>query len=110
MNLAPKDLYQKLEFDKVVERLQAYCLGELGQAYFAELSLSQNPQEIERSLQESFEFLQSYEHNHNIPLRVYHSIEADLKMLRIEGYVLSVESLLEYCQHFALYRSPFPLL
>ncbi|WCL80274.1 endonuclease MutS2 [Saprospira sp. CCB-QB6] len=93
MNLAPKDLYQKLEFDKVVERLQAYCLGELGQAYFAELSLSQNPQEIERSLQESFEFLQSYEHNHNIPLRVYHSIEADLKMLRIEGYVLSVESL-----------------
>ena len=30
MQLEPKDLYEKLEFDKVIELLQKKCLGELG--------------------------------------------------------------------------------
>ena len=93
MELAPKDLYQTLEFDKVLEITQQYCYGEQGKAYFQDLIPSTEASQIERWLLEVFEYSQTYENNHNFPISQYSSIGEDLKMLAIDGYVLSVESL-----------------
>jgi DNA mismatch repair protein MutS2 len=93
MKLAPKDLYQKLEFDKVLELLQKNCLGEPGKAYFQNLQLSYDANLIERQLREVEEYQKTYAENHNFPFSAYQSISEELKMLGIEGYVLSVEGL-----------------
>ena len=37
MLLQPKDLYEKLEFDKVIALLEKECSGEMGQVYFQNL-------------------------------------------------------------------------
>ncbi|BDS12874.1 endonuclease MutS2 [Aureispira anguillae] len=93
MKLAPKDLYQTLEFDKILEITESYCYGTLGKDYFRNLIPSTEASQIERWLLEVFEYTQTYENNHNFPMSNYASIGEDLKMLSIEGYVLSVESL-----------------
>ena len=93
MLLAPKDLFQSLEFDKILEMLKNKCLGTLGQNYFEQLEISNQAYVIERQLQETAEHLQTYYENHNFPLSPYESIDEELKMLAIEGYVLSVNGL-----------------
>lgn len=93
MKLAPKDLYQTLEFDKVLELTEQYCYGEVGKKYFRNLVPSTDASQIERWLLEVFEYGQTSENNHNFPVSRYESIVEELKMLAIEGYVLSVESL-----------------
>jgi DNA mismatch repair protein MutS2 len=93
MELIPNDIYQKLEFDKILTLVEGYCLGELGKQYFEELIPSTDRLVIENWLKEVFEYTQTYENNHNFPIAAYGSIKADLKMLSIENYVLSVDSL-----------------
>lgn len=93
MRLAPKDLYQVLEFDKVLQEVQAYCFGELGQEFILTLHPSTEASAIERWLLEVQEYTQTYDNNHNFPMTSYQSIGGDLRMLAINGYVLSVDSL-----------------
>lgn len=93
MRLAPKDLYQVLEFDKVLQAVEGYCYGELGRQYFQQLLPSSEASTIERWLLEVQEYTQTYDNNHNFPMHAYESIGEDLRMLSISGYVLSVESL-----------------
>ncbi|MCP4439305.1 MAG: endonuclease MutS2 [Aureispira sp.] len=93
MQIAPKDIYEKLEFDKILEIVETYCFGELGKQAVRNLPVYTKEEDIERALQEVFEYTQTYEHKHNFPISVYREVNEDLKMLGIEGYVLSVESL-----------------
>ncbi|MBL4649328.1 MAG: endonuclease MutS2, partial [Aureispira sp.] len=93
MKLAPKDLYQTLEFDKILELTEEYCYATLGKEHFQQLIPSTEASQIERWLLEVFEYTQTYENNHNFPISQYTSIRADLRMLGIEGYVLSADSL-----------------
>lgn len=93
MQLAPKDLYQVLEFDKVLHQVQDYCFGSLGKQYFHNIIPSTEASTIERWLLEVQEYTQTYENNHNFPMSAYQSIGEELHMLSISGYVLSVESL-----------------
>lgn len=93
MRLAPRDLYQVLEFDKVLELTEQFCYGELGRSYFDALVPSSNASQIERWLLEVYEYTQTYDNNHNFPISSYTSIGDALRMLAIDGYVLSVDSL-----------------
>ncbi|MDC0230907.1 Smr/MutS family protein [Aureispira] len=93
MEITPKDIYQTLEFDKILIITAKYCFGELAKKYFNSFKHSTNPLQIEQWLSEVFEYTQTYENNHNIPISAYNQITADLKLLSIEGYVLSIESL-----------------
>ena len=93
MDLQPKDLYEKLEFDKVIALLERECSGELGQQYFENLRPSIRLSEIEQQLKEVKELKTAIEKNDNFPFAAYYPIDEDVKYLHIEGYVLSVESL-----------------
>jgi DNA mismatch repair protein MutS2 len=88
MHLEPKDLYEKLEFDKVITLLEKECLGELGREAVRQLPLLTAETLIERRLKEAWEYKLTLSKNDPFPLAAYEDITADLKMLDIEGYVL----------------------
>ena len=98
MEFSPADLFEKLEFDKILLITESLCLGEPAVNYFRNLTLSNQPFVLERQLQEVFEFKKTYNENHNFPSSAYSDISEDLKMLAIEGYVLSSESLINIAQ------------
>jgi DNA mismatch repair protein MutS2 len=93
MLLQPKDLYEKLEFDKVIQLLIHECLGDPGRQYFVDLTVSTDLIWIENRLKEAKELKLCLEKSDRFPFGDYEEISNDLKMLAIDGYVLSVESL-----------------
>lgn len=93
MQFIPNDVYQKLEFDKVLELLERQCLGELGIERIRNLEIHHQAFVIQTLLDEVFEYKLAIEEKHRFPIRAYQSIAEDLKVLAIQGYVLSIESL-----------------
>ena len=93
MQLLPRDLYEKLEFDKVLELLEKECLGELGIKTVQELQPVDDVQLIERSLNETRAFKSSLDENEMLPISAYKVISEELNMLEVEGYVLPEEGL-----------------
>ncbi|MCB0609674.1 MAG: Smr/MutS family protein [Lewinellaceae bacterium] len=93
MELEPKDLFEKLEFDKILALVKRECLGELGKEAIGKLGPSGNLLWIKARLEEVHVFKQSVERNDPFPLRAYEDLSEDLSMLEIEGYVLPVEGL-----------------
>lgn len=93
MHFEPKDLYEKLEFDKVIELTARECLGSLGEQYMLQMRPSVDMVEIDRALREVNELRISMLKNDKFPLQNYFDIGEELKMLEIEDYVLPVEGL-----------------
>lgn len=93
MNLFPSDIYEKLEFDKILDLLEHECFGEAGRIYFRELRPITDLKTIERQLKEAKELKLCLEKKDSFTMSVYANIEDDVKYLHIEGYVLSIESL-----------------
>ncbi len=93
IQLVPNDLFQKLEFDKILELLVENCLGELGKEAIKNQAIFTDKVTIERLLKEVNEYKFSIEERHNFPLRNYEDLLEDLKMLDIPNYVLPIEGL-----------------
>jgi DNA mismatch repair protein MutS2 len=93
MQLLPKDLFEKLEFDKVLELLEKECLGEQGRMAAQHTGPSTDVAAIERQLKEVQEYKLSIEQNDKFPIFNYFSVAEELKMLEVEGYVLPEEGL-----------------
>ena len=93
MRLEPKDLFEKLEFDKVIELLVRECLGDQGIERIKELRPQTNREQIEERLKEVMEMKRSIEHNDRIPLVAYQNIDSDLQLLAIIDSVLPEDGL-----------------
>ena len=93
MNLLPHDIYEKLEFDRVLALLERECSGEMGQAYFQNLQPETDLKSIETKLKRAKELKIALEKNDKFTFGSYYSLDEDLKYLAIEGFVVSVESL-----------------
>jgi DNA mismatch repair protein MutS2 len=93
MQLEPGDLYEKLEFDKVLGLLEKECLGELGKEAAKALNPETDPAVIEESLKEVNEFKLTIEKGDHFPIAYYSDIAKDLRMLEVADYVLPEESL-----------------
>ncbi len=93
MLLLPRDLFEKLEFDKVLELLEKECLGELGREAARAIQPVTRLGSIEKRLEEASEFKRTFEQNDRFPIAVYSDISEELKMLEVEGYVLPEEGL-----------------
>ncbi len=91
MRLEPKDLCEKLEFDKIISLLENECLGELGRNAIRHLPFLTDVKTIEQRLREVSEYKLSLSKNDHFPLSPYEDLAEDLKMLNIEGYVLPEE-------------------
>lgn len=93
MQLQPRDLYEKLEFNKILDLLEAECYGELGKAKVRALSPLTDPSRIQRLLDETAEFLAILNDKLNFPIGTYEDVAEELRMLEIEGFVLPEEGL-----------------
>lgn len=93
MQLEPKDLYEKLEFNKLLNVLEEECLGSLGKERIQQLPLETDLRNIRRKLKQVHEYKISIENADRFPAKAYEDISEELKMLTIEGYVLPEEGL-----------------
>jgi DNA mismatch repair protein MutS2 len=93
MQLEPRDLYEKLEFDKIIELTAKECLGELGVARIQAMMPSNKMEEIDRQLKEVDELKIAIVKNDKFPIQNYFNVYEELKMLDIDGYVLQVDGL-----------------
>ncbi|MEL6925932.1 MAG: endonuclease MutS2, partial [Bacteroidota bacterium] len=89
----PRDLFEKLEFDKIILLLEKECLGEQGKEAIRTMPLHTDAVLLEQLLTEVSEFKLSLEEKDYFPISVYEDISEDLRMLAVEGYVLPVEGL-----------------
>ncbi len=93
MLLAPNDVYEKLEFDKIKEWLDRQCLGETGRQRIENLVLHTQKFMIDRLLNEAAEFKTTLEENHHFPLSNYESLDEEIRMLNVAGFVMSEQQL-----------------
>lgn len=93
MILEPKDLFEKLEFDKVRELLYKECVGPIGQEQVQALAILTDHGTILRKLKRVHEMVHSVDEKDNFPMSAYPEISEEVRMLQIEGYVLPVEGL-----------------
>ena len=93
MILQPKDLYEKLEFDKVLALLVKECSGEMGQQYCQNLQPETDLKAIETKLRQVKELKLCLEKSDKFPFNAYYALDEDVKYLQIEGFVLSIDSL-----------------
>ena len=93
MQLEPKDLLTKLEFDKLLSLAAEECVGALAKSAVFEIVPSTDIKAIKISLKEVMELKNSLIAGDIMPLNAYENIAEDLRMLSIEGYVLSIEGL-----------------
>jgi DNA mismatch repair protein MutS2 len=92
MKLEPKDLYEKLEFDKILEILADECLGEYGKEQIQNLPIHTDLEKITQQLLYVNEFKTAILDNEHLPIHAYPEITEDVKLLQIEDYVLSIEA------------------
>ncbi|OAV45362.1 endonuclease MutS2 [Lewinella sp. 4G2] len=89
MTLLPRDTYEKLEFDKILELVEANCTGDIGRAIVRNLEPSTKFRQINRWLDETAEFKTGSDERNMFTIGAYEDVEEELRMLRVEGYVLS---------------------
>lgn len=113
MNLQPRDTYEKLEFDKILLLLEEQCNGEMGRIMIRETQPSTKVTHINRMLDEVAAFKQGTEEKQIFTIAAYDDISEEIKMLTIEGYVLSESGLaklnvllLQTKNIFAFFNSP----
>ncbi|MEM9928800.1 MAG: endonuclease MutS2, partial [Bacteroidota bacterium] len=93
MNLLPQDAYEKLEFDKILTLLEEKCNGEMGRDMVRDLRPIAKVRQINRWLDEVADFKQGTEDRNMFSIGAYDDISEELRMLQIEGYVLSESGL-----------------
>ena len=99
MNIYPTDIFEKLEFDKILERLSNYCLGEPAKKLVENIRLFNNKSSIGRLLDEVVEYQRSMELDNEVPVHYYESILDELRLLKTVDYVLEIDSYLKIYNH-----------
>jgi len=93
MQLEPKDLFEKLEFNKIVALLEKDCYGEMGRTAIRKLQPDTDIEKIRIRLKQTEEFKRTITEGDPFPMGNYPGLSEDLQMLEIEGYVLPEEGL-----------------
>ncbi|MBK6948558.1 MAG: Smr/MutS family protein [Haliscomenobacter sp.] len=93
MRLEPKDLFQRLEFDKVLLLVEQECQGELGKAAALLIKPGAGLERIEAKLTETREMRRAIEYNDRIHIPPYADLQEDLQLLEIQDYVLPEDGL-----------------
>lgn len=93
MQLYPKDIKDKLEFNKIIDYISAECLSDMGRDYFAQIEILTDLARIEKLIDETDEYKKAIERGEHLPLYAFESISSDVELLRKEGYVLDIDSI-----------------
>ncbi len=92
MHFEPKDLFEKLEFNKILTILEKECLGELGRAAVRALRPVNELEGVERRLRETTEYMLTLSKSDPFPIAAYFPLDEDLKLLEVPDYVLTEDA------------------
>ncbi len=93
MLIYPKDIKEKLEYNKVIDFISSECLTEMAKGYFQDLEILDDLGRIVQLIEETEEYRKALERGENIPLASFDSVTEDVGLLRKEGYVLDIDSI-----------------
>ncbi|NNE28799.1 MAG: endonuclease MutS2, partial [Saprospiraceae bacterium] len=96
--LTPSDILEKLEFDRILERLATYCHGDLAVERALSLFPSSDFKGIQLSLEETDECLSGISEGEVFPMSKYSPLEEDLRFLALEESVLTEEAMVRIHQ------------
>lgn len=98
-DLYPKDLYEKLEFDKILSLVETRCESTLGVELLYKMKFQTNVDLINKLLQQVVEFkeLLQREADH-LPQGNYLHLRKELDILKVEGTVLTEEQVFRIYQ------------
>ena len=88
----PADLFEKLEFDKVLELVKRECLTEMAGEQVLQLRPDTQFEAIDKALRQVKELKLSLEKNDRFPLARFSDFRPDIALLPKDGYTLQVET------------------
>jgi DNA mismatch repair protein MutS2 len=103
----PADLFEKLEFDKVLELLRRECITEMAQERILAIKPGTDFATIDRALRQVKELKQSLEKNDRFPLAHFSDYRPQIALLDKEGYTLQVETFQSILQVLLVMRDIF---
>lgn len=93
MQLFPKDIFERLEFSKILQLHKEYCLGSPAVSYFDNINPVADIKIVTRQLDDVSEWKRAIECSTEIPLGAYDPVHPFLPMLKKEGYILEVDQI-----------------
>ena len=84
---------EDLEFPTVLSHLSDLCLTELGKKYALRIKPFDNQETLLLALNQTNEYLSSFDNNNTIPSHYCESITSEIKLLSIENALLEVSSI-----------------
>jgi DNA mismatch repair protein MutS2 len=96
MKLYPESASLQLEFDKIKELLHEKCRSEFARSKALDLRIHTRKEFIDRELKQSYEFRQLVQNGVYFPNDFVLNLNRELRLLQIEGAVLSGEELVSF--------------
>lgn len=93
IGLFPSDVFEKLEFDFILDKVRNGLLSPASKLVFAEETVSSDIAYIDQRLNETAEYKLAIENSHDLPLNAFESTQEDIVLLRKDGYVLSIAAI-----------------
>ncbi|MEE9438613.1 MAG: Smr/MutS family protein [Saprospiraceae bacterium] len=89
----PKDIFEKVEFDKVLLLVEGALLGQKAKEALLNEQLLTDINQINTKLDQVDQFIKADRDGNPIPLETYESVGEDVPLLKKEGYVLSIDAI-----------------
>ncbi len=103
--LYPKNLEEKLGFDRLRTLLKSYCEGTLGEAYVEKIRFTAKPHVIDKLLGQTEEFVQILSEGTDFPSSHFVDLSASLEKAAIEGTWLTEEECNQLKKTFTTLRA-----
>jgi len=95
MKFIPADAKVSIEFDKVIDLLQSYCIAEHAAAYIRNHPVYLELDQVNRQLDYVSEYKSFLDVGEDFPLAYYADVRQSLKELSTVGYVLELDQIRE---------------
>ena len=89
----PENFEQKIGFNHIREAIKGHCISAMGLERTEKMGFSTDKEAIERSLNQTMEFVQLLQNGVPFPVRDYHDLREEFQHIKIPGTSISLEGL-----------------
>ena len=89
----PENFEQKIGFNHIREAVKGHCISAMGLERAEKMAFSTDKEAIERSLDQTLEFMQLLQNGVPFPVRDYHDLREEFQHIRIPGTNIRLEGL-----------------
>ena len=96
MMIYPENFEHKIGFHLIREMLKGHCISAMGLECAERMGFKTHRKDIEKSLDQTMEFVALLRNGVPFPVRDYHDLREEFQQIRIPGTCLSLESLFAF--------------